>query len=422
MAGFDPLQFSEDLIEGRRSIVERHPLSTLSNQLSEVADGVGWVESLANVAVFSTDEGLVLVDVGGLFVGEAVRSAVRSWSKAPVDTAIYTHGHVDHVAAAPVWDEEAAGEGRNRIRVIAHTAVEERFERYRLTRGWNTQINRRQFRVGEGLEWPENYRHPDVCYTERLEIGVGGVHFELHHSRGETDDHTWVFVPDRRILCTGDLFIWASPNAGNPQKVQRYARDWAIALREMASLEPQLLLPGHGLPIAGVERVGRVLRTTAELLEHLHDRTVEMMNAGATLDEVIHSVGVPDHLRDLPWLQPVYDEPEFVVRNVWRLYGGWYDGNPAHLKPAPQADLGSEIARLVGGVDVLVSRALELSRNGDDRLACHLVELAWHADRSSESVRRARAEVYGRRAERETSTMARGIFAWAKAEAEREDV
>ena len=23
----------------------------------------------------------------------------------------------------------------------------------------------------------------------------------------------------------------------------------------------------------------------------------------------------------------VYDEPEFIVRNIWRLYGGWYDGN-----------------------------------------------------------------------------------------------
>jgi hypothetical protein len=34
-----------------------------------------------------------------------------------------------------------------------------------------------------------------------------------------------------------------------------------------------------------------------------------------------------------------YDEPEFIVRNVWRLHGGWWDGNPATVKPAPERAL-----------------------------------------------------------------------------------
>ena len=88
-----------------------------------------------------------------------------------------------------------------------------------------------------------------------LRVAVGGETFELHHAKGETDDATWAWVPARRILCTGDLFIWASPNCGNPQKVQRYAKDWAVALRTMADLGAETLLPGHGLPILGVDRV-----------------------------------------------------------------------------------------------------------------------------------------------------------------------
>jgi alkyl sulfatase BDS1-like metallo-beta-lactamase superfamily hydrolase len=27
----------------------------------------------------------------------------------------------------------------------------------------------------------------------------------------------------------------------------------------------------------------------------------------------------------------VYDHPEFIARNVYRLYGGWYDGDPANI-------------------------------------------------------------------------------------------
>jgi alkyl sulfatase BDS1-like metallo-beta-lactamase superfamily hydrolase len=61
--------------------------------------------------------------------------------------------------------------------------------------------------------------------------------------------------------------------------------------------------------------------------------------------------------RAKPYLQPVYDEPEFIVRNVWRLYGGWYDGNPARLKPAPDAVLATALAELAGGAAALADRA-----------------------------------------------------------------
>jgi alkyl sulfatase BDS1-like metallo-beta-lactamase superfamily hydrolase len=101
----------------------------------------------------------------------------------------------------------------------------------------------------------------------------------------------------------------------------------------------------------------------------LHDQTVGLMNAGARLDDIVHTVRAPQHLLDRPYLRPVYDEPEFVVRNVWRLYGGWYDGNPARLKPAPDAALAAEIAGLAGGAHRLAERARELADVGDLRLA-----------------------------------------------------
>ena len=88
-------------------------------------------------------------------------------------------------------------------------------------------------------------------------LEVGGETWELHHDKGETDDATWVWNPGRKVLCTGDLFIWASPNCGNPQKVQRYPREWAIGLRKMADLGAEVLLPGHGFPILGADRIER---------------------------------------------------------------------------------------------------------------------------------------------------------------------
>lgn len=164
----------------------------------------------------------------------------------------------------------------------------------------------------------------------------GGLTFELVHARGEADDHTYVWIPELKTLCTGDLFIWNSPNAGNPQKAQRYPVEWARALRDMQDLGAEVLLPGHGVPITGAGRIRQALGDTAELLESLCAQTRELMNAGARLDEVLHGVKVPPGLLEKPYLHPAYDEPEFVVRNLWRLWGGWYDQNPANLKPAPK--------------------------------------------------------------------------------------
>jgi alkyl sulfatase BDS1-like metallo-beta-lactamase superfamily hydrolase len=140
------------------------------------------------------------------------------------------------------------------------------------------------------------------------------------------------------------------------------------------------------------------------------------MNAGARLDDVIHTVQAPADLLDRPYLHPIYDEPEFVVRNVWRLYGGWWDGDPAHLKPAPEAALGAEVAALAGGARRLADRALELAGAGDLRLAAHLAELAALAAPDDDVVAAARTRIYEQRAAAESSLMARNIFSWAAAE------
>jgi alkyl sulfatase BDS1-like metallo-beta-lactamase superfamily hydrolase len=132
-----------------------------------------------------------------------------------------------------------------------------------------------------------------------------------------------------------------------------------------------------------------------------------MMNAGATLDEIVHTVKVPGETLARPYLQPTYDEPEFVVRNIWRLYGGWWDGNPARLKPPADAAVAAEVAELAGGAEVLARRALATK---DPRMACQLAEWAVGAGPTSAAAHAARAHVYRQRQESETSLMAKGIF------------
>ncbi len=323
------------------------------------------------------------------------------------------------------------GVGR-RPEVIAHHALPARFDRYIFTAGYNTIINRRQFGFTD-LVWPTEYRYPDRTYHDTLDVSVGGLGFALRHEKGETDDHTITWQPDTRVLCCGDLFIWASPNAGNPQKVQRYPREWADALRRMLELDAEFLLPGHGFPVIGADRVRQALTDTADLLDSLVDQTLAVMNAGGRLDDAIHTVRVPAALADRPFLQPVYDEPEFIVHTVWRQYGGWWDGNPATLKPAPERALSLELAALAGGASALAERALQLLADATDAPESEprsgpTGPSAWPATSSStpgwpspttKACSGRRQQVFAARAARATSTMARGVFTWASNESAR---
>ncbi|MCG3173637.1 MAG: putative alkyl/aryl-sulfatase YjcS [Myxococcota bacterium] len=401
----DVRRLAGQLWNGEITTAEQHPLLTFAG-LEEYADGVAFISSMANVTAIRAGDGLLLADAGGPIAAQAVREQLRAWSREPVHTLIYTHGHVDHVAGAPLFREENAG---REWMVIAHAAVSERFERYRRTAGLNAAINQRQFRA-PGLTWDFDFVHPGQVYHHELEFQCGGVDFHLHHSRGETDDHTWIWVPLHKLILTGDLFIWASPNCGNPQKVQRYPREWAQALREMESRKAELLFPGHGVPIEGAARVSQALLETAELLESLHDQTLRLMNEGAPLDVVLREVRAPERLLQRPYLRPVYDEPEFIVRNTWRLYGGWWDGNPARLKPPRDAALSREVAELTGGASRLADRARKLADENELAMACQLIEWAAAAAPDDTAIRELRREIYTRRALAEQSLMARSIF------------
>ena len=414
----DLLETAERLWHGEAStdIGHHHPVTT-DLGLAEVAPRTAFNAAFGNVSAFATDEGLLLVDTGNEVFAKVNHERLRAWSTERLATVVYTHGHIDHVFGMAPFEEEAAERGWSPPHVIAHELVPKRFERYVLTAGYNGVINQRQFQF-RAPYWPTQYRQPDELYSDHHTLQVGGETWELHHDKGETDDATWVWNPGRKVLCTGDLFIWASPNCGNPQKVQRYPREWAAGLRKMAACGAEVLLPGHGLPIIGPERIALALGDTAELLESLVDQTLELMNAGARLDEIVHSVRAPAHLLDKPYLQPVYDEPEFVVRNLWRLYGGWYDGNPAHLKPAPDRVLAAEVAALAGGAAKLADRAQELAAAGELRLAGDLAEMAALAAPDDPGVHRVRAAVFGQRAAEERSTMSKGVFAWAQRESE----
>jgi alkyl sulfatase BDS1-like metallo-beta-lactamase superfamily hydrolase len=409
---------AEEHWQGRGDLVHaHHPVQPIRGDdhrtaAEEIADGLLTLKSIASVNAVDSGDGLVLLDTGGPFDIDTVHDAVRRWRpEAPVAAAVYSHHHIDHVFGTARFEAEAAEQGWERPVVYAHEELPDHFRRYERTHGWNTAINRRQFAIDlPEWSWPASYRDPDVTYAKQLTFTRGDLTFELRHARGETDDATWTWVPETKVLHPGDLFIWAVPNAGNPQKVQRYLSDWATALRDMAALRPEIMLSGHGLPIFGAERTVQALTDTAELLDSLESQTLALMNQGKNLDACLHEVEVPAHLADRPYLRPVYDHPQFLVRNVWRRYGGWYDGEPDNLLPAPRAEQARVWVELAGGTDRVMARAKDALDGGDHAIACHLIEYCALAEPDNADMWALRGEIYRVRSQTYESSMARNIL------------
>jgi len=394
--------------------------SRTEHEAREIAPGVHFLSGFGNTTLLIGTEGAAVVDPGLFVNGPRVVAELRRLTELPLRYVIYTHGHYDHAFGTPALLEDAAARGHDAPDIVGHVNVAKRFARYARTAGHLAGTFDAQFamwdRHGGDVVRNAVYCPPTIAYEDRLVLdGLGGLPLECRHGLGETDDHTWVWVPDARVVVGGDFIVSSLPNAGTPFRVQRYVLEWAEALEEMASLEPAAVVSGHG----GVfrEQAGEMLLTTARALRYLDGEVVRRLNEGQWQEQILAEVTLPDDLESSPFLQPLYGCTAFAVRDVMRRYMGWYDGNPSMLFPSRRAEVAHEVVALAGGTGPVLARARALAPSedvADLQRALHLVDFV--IDDGGADVAEARAlkaDLLDARAAHERSFVAHNILASA---------
>ncbi len=394
----------------------------------EMAPGVHFLAGFGNTTILVGTRGAAVIDPGLFTNGPRVVNELRAITDLPVRYVIYTHGHYDHAFGTPAILEDAARRGHNPPDIVGHVNVAKRFERYAKTSGHLAGTFDSQFAMwgpdGGDVVRKAKYFPPTIAYEDRLLLNdLGDLPIECRHGLGETDDHTWVWLPGPRVIVGGDFIVSSLPNAGTPFRVQRYVSEWAEALEEMAAVEPAAIISGHGgvFKEHGVE----MLLTTAEALRYLDGEVVRRLNDGQWQEQIISEVELPTELADSSYLQPLYGCTPFLVRDLLRRYMGWYDGNPSMLFPSTRSTIAAEVVALAGGSGPLLDRARTLGASGttdDVQKALHLVDFVLFND--SELVAEARAmkaDLLEARSKMERSFVAHNILASA-ATLEREKV
>ncbi|MDP6978904.1 MAG: MBL fold metallo-hydrolase [Myxococcota bacterium] len=344
---------------------------------------------IVNAVYFDTDAGGVLVDTGMGPGGPAILDLIRTISDKPLHTIIYTHGHVDH--AFGTW---AIAEAGQTPQIVAHADLPRRVERYMKLRG---SIARYMSQPEDQLPLTrEDFVWPTQTFHDRLELEIGGETFVLQHHRGETDDQLYVWVPGRGALASADYYQGFLPNGGNGKRVQRHIEDWAVALREMADLEPKVLLPAHGEGSTDTAQIQRDFRRLAEAFESIAQQTIDGLNRGLRKDEVVRNVKLPEHLASDHKLREHYVTVQDVAKMVARQYTGWWDDWPSHWTPVDSISLSRSVLEETGGMEQLVERTREIMR-GDLRLASQYADWAFEADPTDPLAQQLVIDVYRER-------------------------
>ncbi len=211
-----------------------------------------------------------------------------------------------------------------------------------------------------------------------------------------TDDQFFVWLPDRKTILTADYYQGFLPNAGNGKRGQRYVSDWIRAFRKMVSLQPQLMLPSHGVAVDDPQLIQKDLTVTADALEYIYNETVEGLNAGLRRDQIFQSIELPERFKKEPVLQPKYVSAKDISKMIIKQYEGWWNDIPSDWSPAPLEKQAEELVKLSGGIDKLVEHTRKLT-DENLALAASFADWAFLSDPDSPEVQQLVMDIYRRR-------------------------
>jgi alkyl sulfatase BDS1-like metallo-beta-lactamase superfamily hydrolase len=336
---------------------------------------------LGSVIHVSTDDGPVVVDTtGGVGDAAAARDALAERAPGRARWIIYTHCHPDHCGGAGAFESDRL-EG-----VVSQELLPDLWERdmgclwpwHERIRSWQRG---RPLEAGLGYEESggREYLPPTVTFRDELELDLGRTRFHLEHTEGETRDHLLVWLPERRVLCPGDLYYAAFPNLSTPAIGPRPIEGWVRSLDRMLELDADHLVPSHTRPVSGRDEVRTVLTAYRDAIQWVWDAVEVALNDGLDVDTAAATIRLPAELAARPFLQERYGTVAWGVRAVYDRLSGWFDGTPASLNPLPRAARSGEVVDLAGS-EALVARAHARHEEGRHQLALELASMVLDVD------------------------------------------
>ena len=363
---------------------------------TRINDFICMSEGFSNTYLIETPEGKVLVN-SGMGMEAPVHHSNFSELAGEIDGSIryafVTQGHTDHVGGIQYFRNRNPG-----LQLIAHANSEEhqtydaRLTGFRQARSAFrfTEIFRSAFRhfaeAGYKDINPQDRPTADITFEDRHEFSIGGLDVVAIGQMGaETNDSLIVWLPQHRIVFTGNLF--GCPFGHFPNLVtirgDRYrdALTCAQAAQTVLDLQPEMILYGHHAPIVGADLIQREVTAYRDAIHHVHDAVVEGMNWGKDLATLQHEIALPPECE----VGEGYGTVVWSIRAIWENYAGWFKHeSTTELYAVPQKAVHADLLELAGA-DALVERARKKATAGQREQALHLLDIVLSAEPSNQA-------------------------------------
>jgi glyoxylase-like metal-dependent hydrolase (beta-lactamase superfamily II) len=334
--------------------------------LTKVTGDIYREESLCNSYLVKTKDGYVMIDPGG--ASDAAKSILFAMNVKP-KAILLTHAHTDHTTGIELW------KFNKDIPVIAQEKHKEFFEYNFMLAGYFAAKNAIQ---GNVITEKELKIRPNIFFDREYTYELGGFHFKMIHTPGETPDHSTIWVPELKAAFIGDNYYTEFPNLAPLRGSRpRWALEYIGALNTVLQLQPEMVFPGHGEPIIGKSEVQAKLKKYRDAIQYVHDKTVKGLNEGQDVFTLMHEIRLPEEYKEIG---EGYGKIAWAVRAIYESYTGWFDGNPAHMYDVSPASVYPDLVLLAGGADKIVNRANEFISAGEPVKALYLTDVILAAD------------------------------------------
>ncbi len=369
----------DPLYQSRPGAFDLRPASM--SAAARINDFIHVSEGLSNSYLVSTGDGRVVINTGMGFEAPVHKRNFDAVDSSPTRFILLTQGHVDHVGGVDLFWEEGC-------EVVAQSGN----PRYQAEDGLLRRVRSQRSFFAFAKAIADQARHdavpgpipsqsiptPTINFDDHFEFDLGGRRFELISTPGgETSEAMVVWLPDQRILFTGNVFgaLWGHiPNLVTIRG-DRY-RDALVVvdtIERVLELDPELILYGHHAPIEGRDLIRDELGRLKSALLYVHDRTVEYMNAGKDVWTAMREIELPSELE----VGQGYGKVDWDVRAIWENYLGWFhQASTTELYSTPARAVHADLVELAGGAKTIVARAREKLECGAAVEAIHLIEIS----------------------------------------------
>jgi len=337
-----------------------------------INDFIFMARDISNAYLVRTAEGDVLVNTGFVASAERNKALFAPVRSGELKAIILTQAHPDHFGGVPVLKEPGT-------QVIAERRFTDTsgffrmldpYLRRRSGKLWTGTVKRRDIVVP--------VVEPDIVVDGQYVFELGGRQFEVISTPGgEAPDAVVVWMPNERIVFTGNLFgpvFLSMPNLCTTRGDKpRSARLYLECLDRVRQLGAETLVTGHGEPIVGADKVRADLDRMHAAVSFVHDRTVEGMNAGEDVHTLMAEIQLPEEIR----IGEYHGKVSWAVRTIWEEYSGWFHmDSTTSLYAVPRSSVHGDLVELAGGADALASRAAQHVSAGEPLQALHLTDIS----------------------------------------------